>query len=68
MHRLRLMLLPAVHGRVCRGLWRRSAQCPGLRRSETNADFSKKTADMMKNANTGMDLKKAKADGAASPK
>jgi hypothetical protein len=30
---------------------------------EVNADFAKKTADMMKDANKGMDLKSAKAKG-----
>jgi hypothetical protein len=30
---------------------------------EVNADFAKKTSDMMKAANTGMDPKKAKSGG-----
>jgi hypothetical protein len=31
--------------------------------TDLNADFAKKTADMMKDANKGMDLKGAKAKG-----
>ena len=67
MHRLRLMLLPALMLGFVAGCGEDQPNPPASA-SETNADFSKKTADMMKNANTGMDLKKAKADGAASPK
>ena len=66
MNRLRLMLIARHSGRVCRGLRRGSAQC-APQADQAPADFGKKTADMMKNANSGMDPKKAKADAAAKP-
>ncbi len=67
MHRLRWMLLPALMVAFVAGCGEDQPNPPAAA-SETNADFSKKTADMMKNANTGMDLKKAKAEAASAPK
>ena len=58
MHRVRLMLLPAVLAGFIAGCGDEAQPNAPTPAAETNADFSKKTADMMKNANSGMDLKK----------
>lgn len=67
MFRVRFMLLPALLVGFIAGCGEDQPNAP-TPASETNAEFSKKTADMMKAANSGMDLKKAKADTSATPK
>jgi hypothetical protein len=66
MNRLRLTLLTAFLAGVVSGC---SEDQPNTSTppSEAGPEFAKKTADMMKNANTGMDFKKAKA-AAGAPK
>jgi hypothetical protein len=66
MNRLRLTLVTAFLAGVVSGCSENQPNAP-TPASETGPEFAKNTADMMKNANTGMDLKKAKA-AAAAPK
>jgi hypothetical protein len=66
MNRLRLMLLTAFLAGVFSGCSEGQPNAPA-EPSETGPEFAKKTAEMMKAANSGMDLKKVNA-GAAAPK
>ncbi len=64
MHRLCLALMALVLAVASAGCDGQSQPNAAAKPEELNADFSKKTADMMKAANTGMDPKAAKTGGA----
>ncbi len=61
MRRLSLAMAVALLGCVFSGCGENQPNAPA-QPSEVNADFAKKTADMMKDANTGMNPK-AKSKG-----
>jgi hypothetical protein len=66
MSRLRCLALAAILGGVLPGCGEDQPNAPA-KSSELGEDFAKKTADMMKNANSGMDLKAAKDANKAKP-
>ncbi len=67
MHRAQMFVLALVLAGVCAGCGEDQPNAPTPPEA-TNADFGKSSQDMMKSANSGMDLKKARADAAATPK
>ncbi len=66
MYRFRLMLLSACVAGMISGCGEDQPNAPA-QPGEVNVDFAKKTADMMKNANSGMDPKKSKPAPAPAP-
>ena len=62
MRRLTLAIGTAVLGCVVSGCGENQPNA-SAQPEQVDANFMKKTADMMKDANAGMDLKKAKAAG-----
>ena len=62
MRRLSLAMAVALFGCVLSGCGEDQPNAPA-QPSEVNADFAKKTADMMKDANSGMDPKALKNKG-----
>jgi len=60
MRRLRYVVLTAFLTGAIPGCGGESQPNAPAQPEEVNADFGKKSADMMKNANSGMDLKAAK--------
>jgi len=62
MRRLSLAIAVAFLGCLCSGCGEDQPNAPA-QPTEVNADFAKKTADMMKDANKGMDIKAAKSKG-----
>jgi hypothetical protein len=67
MFRLRLLLCGAFLVGAVSGCGGEDQPNAPAQPNETNADFAKKTADMMKAANSGMDLKKAQQNRTAPP-
>jgi PBP1b-binding outer membrane lipoprotein LpoB len=67
MNRLRLMLVTAMFAGVVSGCSEDQPNAPA-QPAEANPEFAAKSTDMMKAANSGMDLKKAKAEAAAAKK
>jgi hypothetical protein len=67
MNRFRLMLVTAFVAGMISGCGEDQPNAPA-QPSEVNADFGKKTADMMKNANSGIDPKNAKPAPSAEKK
>jgi hypothetical protein len=63
MRRLSLAIAAAFLGCIFSGCGENQPNAPA-EPSDVNADFVKKTTDMMKAANTGMDPKAAKSKGA----
>jgi hypothetical protein len=63
MRRLSLIVGAGFLGCVIGGCGENQPNAPA-QPAEANADFIKKTADMMKDANAGMDLKKARSNAA----
>ncbi|MGP0063111.1 MAG: hypothetical protein ACLQGP_05835 [Isosphaeraceae bacterium] len=61
MSRLRSMVLLAFLSGVIAGCGGESQPNAPAEPADLGPDFAKKTADMMKNANSGMDLKGAKS-------
>jgi hypothetical protein len=59
MYRFRVMLLSALVAGMISGCGEDQPNAPA-QPAELNADFAKKTADMMKSANSGMDAAKTK--------
>ena len=68
MYRLRLTLCAAFLAGMISGCGDSSDSPNATPPEATDADFAKKTADMMKDANAGMDLKKAQQQNAADKK
>jgi hypothetical protein len=68
MRRLSLTIATAFLGCLLSGCGDDQPNAPATAEDVNSPDFAKKTADMMKAANSGMDLKKAKAENAASKK
>jgi hypothetical protein len=66
MSRLRCLALAAILGGVLSGCGEDQPNTPA-QPTELGADFGKKTQDMMKNANSGMDLKATKDTNKAKP-
>ena len=64
MYRLRLVLSTVLLAGIFSGCSEDQPNAPA-QPDQTGADFQKKTADMMKAANSGMDVKKAKATSAS---
>ena len=60
MDRKQMLVLAVLLGAVLPGCGEDQPNAPAAP-SEVNADFGKKSQDMMKEANSGMDLKKAQA-------
>ncbi len=67
MNHLRRIVLTAFLAGIISGCGEGQPNAP-TPPSQTGPEFSQKTADMMKAANTGMDLKKARQASAASKK
>jgi hypothetical protein len=67
MYRLRCALLAGFLASLIAGCGEDQPNRPA-QPNEVNADFARKSADMMKAANTGMDPKKAKAGSSAPAK
>jgi len=63
MRRLSLAIAAALLGCIISGCGEDQPNAPA-QQSELTPDFAAKTADMMKNANTGMDPKAAKTKAA----
>jgi hypothetical protein len=66
MNRLRGLALAAILGGVLSGCGEDQPNSPA-KPADLGEDFAKKTADQMKNANSGMDLKAAKEANKAKP-
>ncbi len=66
MNRLRCLALAAILGGAISGCGEDQPNAPA-KPNELGEDFGKKTADMMKSANSGMDLKAAKEANKAKP-
>jgi len=65
MHRLRYVFAAAVLVGFIPGCGGEDQPNASATPEQVNADFGAKSAELMKNANTGMDPKKAKSGGAA---
>ena len=67
MHRLRTAVVAAFLTGVVLGCDGQEQPNAPAKPEEVNADFAKKSADMMKAANVGMDPKNLKSPAAAAP-
>ncbi len=63
MRRLSLAIAAAFLGCIFSGCGEDQPNAPA-QPEDVNTDFAKKTTDMMKDANTGMDIKAGKSKGA----